>query len=380
LQYRIGSITKTLTAVALLQLREQGRVGLNDTLESHLAGRGYPAATLRALLSHSAGLPSEPAGAWWERNPGRSHAELVEHLLDEPAPFPPGATFHYTNVAYALLGEVVARVSGAGWWDTVRERILAPLGMDRTTYLPAAPHATGFSVHPYAGTLTPEPAYDSGAMAPAGQLWSTVADLARYAAFLAAGHDDVLPLRVLEEMTTPQSGSLASAASGGYGLGLRLVRGGSGLLVGHTGSMPGFLASLFVDRGRRTGAVLLANATTGLAPESAAVELLELLERCEPTVTPAWSPPETVPAAVEAVLGPWYWGNTALLFGWDGTEVVVTDLKGEVEFGFRPESDATFLGTRGYHHGERLRVEPLPGGASRLVCATFVFTRAPYAD
>ena len=74
----------------------------------------------------------------------------------------------------------------------VKHQILEPLGLGRTSYLPETPSATGFSVDPYAGTLTPEPATDTSAMAPAGQLWSTIGDLARYNAFLGEGHPDVL--------------------------------------------------------------------------------------------------------------------------------------------------------------------------------------------
>ncbi len=241
--------------------------------------------------------------------------------------------------------------------------------MRRTSYLAEPPSATGYSVHHFAGTLRPEPAHDTGAMAPAGQLWSTLEDLARYAAFLLDGHPEVLSAGALEEMTTPQSGTAAAGVGSGYGLGLRLVAGGSGTLHGHTGTMPGFQAGLFVDRVRRTGAVCLANGTAGMRCEGLPVDLLEELERWEPTVLAPWRPTATVPAAVEEVLGVWHWGNTALAFAYDGTHLTVTSLAtGNQTMRFRSRDDGTFVGVSGYHHGETLQVvRDADGGVSHLI-------------
>jgi CubicO group peptidase (beta-lactamase class C family) len=378
LQYRIGSITKTLTAVLVLQLRDEGALDLNDPLERHLPGIAYGDRTLRDLLSHASGMHSEPPGPWWERNPGVSFEALAAALSGTSA-FAPGATFHYTNTAYGLLGEVVARHRGGTWWDQVVSRILTPLGMTRTSYLPQPPHATGWSVHHFANTLSPEPAHDALAMAPAGQAWSTVADLSRYAAFLLAGHDEVLSSSTLEEMATPQSGTRAGALGAAHGLGFQLQRGGSGMLVGHTGSMPGFLAGLFVDPVRRTGAVVLANGTSGLRCAPMTVELLEAVEESEGTVPRPWTPTRDVPPAVQEILGVWHWGNTAHAFSWNGTEVVVAGLGrgGRMhQFALR---DGVLVGTSGYHHGERLDVVRRENGTvSHLVCETFVYTREPY--
>jgi len=383
-QYRIGSITKPLVAVAVLQLRDEGLLDLADPLSRHLPGVPYAERTLRELLGHSSGMHSEPPGSWWERSPGVSFDQLVAALDDSvsgtgPA-FAPGVTFHYSNTAYALLGEVVARLRGRSWWDVVSERVLQPLGMTRTSYLPEAPHATGLSVHHYAGTLTDEPSHDAGAMAPAGQVWSTVTDLGRYAAFLLRGHDDVLSRTTLDEMATPQSASRAAALGSAHGVGFQLVRGGSGMLVGHTGSMPGFVAGIFVDPVRRTGAVVVCNATTGLRASGFPVDLLETLEASEGTVPVPWTPVDSLPPAVEEVLGVWHWGNTAYDFSWDGRHLQVAKPGAAAAHRFLPQDDGTFLGTAGYHHGEVLHVVRAADGSaiSHLVCETFVYTRVPY--
>jgi CubicO group peptidase (beta-lactamase class C family) len=379
LQYRIGSITKTFVAVAVLQLRDEGRLGLNDRLDMHLEGLPYGDRTLRSLLSHSSGMHSEPAGEWWERTPGHGFQELAARLDEVVPPFEAGATFHYTNIAFGLLGELVARKTGMPWFEAVRERILEPLGMSRTTYLPEPPAAAGYSVHHFAGTLDEEPAHDAGAMAPAGQVWSTVADLAAYGAFLAGGDPAVLAPATFAEMRTPQSGSAAGGVAGGYGLGFRLAAGGSGTLVGHTGSMPGFLAGLFADPVRRTAAVVLANGTSGLRAEGLPVDLLATLEELEPTVPSPWAPNRDVPPLVREVLGVWHWGNTAFGFAWNGSEVVASQLANGLESYRFALRDGDLVGTRGYHHGERLQVvRREDGSVSHLVCATFVYTRTPY--
>jgi CubicO group peptidase (beta-lactamase class C family) len=379
-QYRIGSITKTMTAVLVMQLRDEGRLDLGDPLDLHLPGVGYGDRTIRQLLSHASGMQSEPSGSWWERSPGVSYEQLAAAVDPGAAPFASGATFHYSNLGFGLLGEVVERLREETWWEAVRGRILRPLGLSRTTYLPDPPAATGYSVHHFAGTLTEEPAQDTRAMAAAGQLWSTLGDLATYATFLVDGYDEVLPRSTIEEMCTPQSGSAATGTNGVHGLGLRLVSGGSGTLVGHSGSMPGFLAGLFLDPVRRTGGLCLANGTAGLRCEGLPTDLLTELECSEPTVVPAWTPTTELPEAVREVLGLWHWGHTALAFSFDGRDVVATSLAtGEAAYRFRPQPDGTFRGTAGYHHGETLRVVRREDGqVGHLACATFVYTRVPY--
>ena len=138
---------------------------------------------MRRLLAHAGGLPAEPEGPWWERNDGGDLDHLLAQLAGQALVVTPGAQHHYSNVGYALLGAAVERVRRRPWRDVLTERVLGPLGMGRTTYAPVPPHAQGWSVHPWSGRLHPEPHTDTGAMAPAGQLWSTVGDLARWAAF-----------------------------------------------------------------------------------------------------------------------------------------------------------------------------------------------------
>src|SRR5690606_32767626 len=111
---------------------------------------------------------------------------------ERPLVHPVGRRFHYSNPGYALLGALIEKVRGASWEDVLRREVLEPLGLSRTSVRPVAPHADGWAVHPWADVLLPEPAEDLGRMAPAGQLWSTTTDLARFAAFLMDGDERVL--------------------------------------------------------------------------------------------------------------------------------------------------------------------------------------------
>ncbi|MGC4111999.1 MAG: serine hydrolase domain-containing protein [Nocardioides sp.] len=376
-QYRIGSITKTFTAVLVLQLVRDWRLDLAQPASDVLGDVGYADRSLRALLSHSSGMQAEPNGSWWERSDGVGWDELVAAHDGSGQVFPAGQQYHYSNLGFALLGEVAARVHGTTWFDAVREHVLDPLGLRRTTYLPDGACAQGFSVDPYAGTTTPEPATDTRAMAPAGQLWSTVGDLASYNAFLGAGHPDVLELSWLELAAHPQSGDRNDGLEYAYGLGFQLHRGGSGSLVGHTGSMPGFLAACLVDRARGTGAVLLSNATSGLGPGGLAQELVEELERCEPTLPQPWAPTTRVPGEVAGALGVWHWGNTMFALSLRG-DVLELGRGDDVWCRFEVR-DGRIVGTTGYLAGETLDVVRRDDGSvSHLVCATFVLTRTPY--
>jgi CubicO group peptidase (beta-lactamase class C family) len=376
-QFRIGSITKTFTAVLILQLVRDGRLDLDLPAARVLGDVGFADRSVRALLSHASGMTAEPHGSWWERSEGVTWDQLVGANDGSDQVFPPGQQYHYSNLGFALLGEVAARVHGTTWFDAVRTRILEPLGLTRTTYLPEGRAARGWSVDPYAGTLTAEPATDTRAMAPAGQLWSTVGDLARYNAFLAEGHPDVLDLSWLELAAHPQSGDRHDHLEYAYGLGFQLHRAGSGSLVGHTGSMPGFLAACMVDRKHRSGAVLLSNATSGLAPGGLAQALIEELERCEPSLPPPWSPTAAVPLAFADLLGPWHWGNTFLLLTMAGDDLAL-GRDGDVWCRFELRDDA-IVGTTGYLAGETLHVvRREDGSVNHLVCATFVLTRTPY--
>jgi CubicO group peptidase (beta-lactamase class C family) len=377
-QYRIGSITKPFTAVLVMRLRDDGQLDLDDRVDKHVSGTAVGDRTIRELLAHSGGLAAEPPGPWWERSPGKDWPELAGSFTSDLLLGPPGA-FHYSNPGYAVLGEIVARRRGRAWYDVLREEVLHPLGMTRTTYDAAPPVAPGLAVHPFADVTMPEVVQDLGAMAPAGQLWSTLTDLARWVAFIAGDTGDVISQGSLAEMRQTRVIADDPEWKSAYGLGFQVLRFGPRELVGHGGSVPGYLAFVAVDVERRTGLIELANATTGAV--FSGYELLEVLEAHEPHVPDAWQPVGGAPADLLDALGVWHWGPSApyvlRLHGSDQLELTPIGVPGRAS---RFEAkDGDWVGTEGYWRGERLRVvRRADGSVSHLDLATFMFTRLPY--
>ena len=384
-QYRIGSITKTFTAVLVLRLRDEGLLDLGDLLEKHLPGTGAGEATIAELLAHTAGLAAESPGPWWERTPGSLRPELSDVLGEEPLLHPVGRRHHYSNPGYTLLGALVEELRGAPWEEVLRSEVLEPLGLRRTSAEPQAPHAGGWAVHPWADALLPEPLEDLGRMAPAGQLWSTTGDLARFAAFLATGDDRVLSAESVREMRTPaapaESADVVDGAA--YGLGMQIQHRGGRLLVGHSGSLPGFLANLTISVEDDVAAVVLANCTSGPLLGAVGADLVRIVAEAEPRIPEPWRPLREVDPAVLELAGQWYWGTHAfaLRVRADGLLALGPLTGGGRRARFRSNGDGTWTGLEGYYAGELLRPVRRPDGSvSHLDLGSFVFTRQPYEE
>ncbi|ARF56425.1 serine hydrolase domain-containing protein [Streptomyces gilvosporeus] len=394
-QYRIGSLTKTFVAVMVLRLRDEGLLELEDRIGTHLEGTPVPHATVAQLLAHSSGLAAEPRGPWWERTAGELRPEPADLFGDRPQCLPVGRRHHYSNPGYALLGALVERLrDGEPWGELLRREVLEPLGMARTTLHPQMPHAGGWAVHPWADALLPEPAEDTGLMGPAGQLWSTLEDLCRWAAFLLRGDERVLSAATLAEMRAPAVPPEGPEWEAGYGLGLQLVRtpprraangedaSGGRRLAGHTGSMPGFLAALWMDTEADVAGIALANCTSGPAVGAIAADLLEIVADREPRIPEPWRPlAGPLDEDLLALTGPWYWGARPFVLRLtEERGLELTPLSGAGRGSrFRPETDGSWTGLDGYYAGETLRVvHEEDGSVSHLDLGTFVFTRGPY--
>lgn len=378
-QYRIGSITKTFVAVQVLQLRDEGRLDLSDRIGEHLPELqgGAARATVAQLLSHTGGLQAETDGSWWERSPGLTWSELLATAPPRTVSAP-GTRFHYSNTGFGVLGELVARLRGTSWHESVEHDLLRPLGMGATTLRPDATAAPGLAVHPFADVVHAEPEHDAGALAPAGQLWSSAEDLARWAAFAAGRTGGVLAPATLAEMLRPVAVSDVprQAWTGAHALGWQVWNAQGRRFVGHGGSMPGFLAGLRVDVETGDGVVVLANATSGLGP--LATTLLDRLRELEPVAGAPWT---RTPGHADRLdlVGDWFWGTARYPLRLDGEHVVL----GEPGVGrgarFRADTDGTWVGLEGYHEGERLSVRRDGHGRPvQLDLASFVFTRSPY--
>ena len=380
-QYRIGSITKTFIAVLVMRLRDEGRLDLNDALDKHVTGTPFGHLTIAQLLSHTGGLMSESPGPWWERSVGGDWPTLLDQVDEDVIKHRAGERFHYSNIGYGTLGQLVAELRGMSWVDALNTEILAPLEMDRTTPMPAAPHALGWAVHPYADVLLPEPTPDAGAMAPAGQLWSTATDLSRWLRFIAGDTGTVLHPDTVAEMRAPAAVEDGAAWTTGYGLGFQTWRDNGRKLAGHGGSMPGFLASVVVDPATTTGALALTNATSGVGVSGLTTDLLKLVDDYEPALPQEWRPLPEVSQELLALTGQWYWGPMVFVLrlmagGWVDLRPASGSGRGSR---FRPTGEGTWVGLDGYYAGETLRLHHHEDGSvSHLDLATFIFTRTPY--
>ncbi|MFI8003918.1 serine hydrolase domain-containing protein [Streptomyces sp. NPDC086010] len=380
-QFRIGSITKTFTAVLVMRLRDEGLLDLDDPLEKHLPGTDAGQVTVFQLLGHSAGLGAETPAPWWERTPGDTRPGLADVLGEKPLTHPAGHGHHYSNPGYTLLGSLVEKLRGEPWAEVLRREILEPLGMDRTSPEARAPHAGGWAVHPWADVMLPEPAEDLGLMAPAGQLWSTTTDLLRFASFLVRGDERVLRASSAEEMRAPAAPPEAGEWAAAYGLGLQAVRRNDRTLLGHSGSLPGFVAALWFSVEDDVAVVVLSNATSGPLTGSIAADLLRIVADAEPRIPEPWRPLPEFDEDLLALTGPWYWGTYVYglkLLADRGLELL--PLRGPGRSArFRARPDGTWTGLNGYYAGETLQVvRGADGTVDHLDLGSFVFTREPY--
>lgn len=380
-QYRLGSITKTLTAAMVLQLRDEGFFALDDLLYRHLPGTSIGGVTLRQLLGHVSGLQREPDGPWWERSTGSDVDTFLAGISFDKLAGAPFRSFHYSNLAYGLLGAVLQRVTGESWGSLVTKRVLDPLGMNRTTYAPQEPFARGYVVHPLHRSLHEEPRLDAGAMAPAGQLWSTVTDMVQWAAFLADPIPTVLSAETVDEMCAPVVISDLDAWTAGHGLGPELYRVGERVFVGHGGSMPGYVAQLVVHRPSRTAVIAFANAygLRGTSIRQVSLDALTTVLDAEPVATAPWRPSPPADADAARLCGRWWWMGREYELIADGDELVMSCLTAPAApWRFVREETDRWRGRSGMNDGEILQVLRSPAGAPvALDIATFLFTPTP---
>jgi CubicO group peptidase (beta-lactamase class C family) len=378
-QYRVGSITKTFTAAAIMQLRDEGKLDLEDTIERHLEGAAY-SPTIRRLLSHASGLQRETHDDSWLTFRFAPPDELLETLAQAEMVLPSGARFHYSNLAYALLGIVVERASGRPYMAYVRERLLEPIGLTRISFEPDASAATGYVSQPYADGVWEAVHVETGAWASAGQLWGTVGDLCRWGAFLADPDEAVLAKKSAEEMRTVQTIADHERWLAGYGLGLGLVRDGERILAGHGGSMPGFIAGLYFSAEEKVSIAVLTNDSGALLGDLQ-LGLVRTTTDEWPAAPEPWSVGDPPPADVVPLLGLWFVEAAQLVFRWrEGKLEARFDRIADWEPSsvFERETPDRWRTVSGPERGEALRIERADDGSvRRMIWAGYPVTREP---
>ena len=265
--FRIASMTKSFTALAILKLRDDGKLSLDDPAERYvpeLKGLAYPSddsprITIRHLLSHAEGFPED--NPWGDQQLGVSEDRFTE-MLRRGIPFSntPGVAYEYSNYGFAILGRVVSRVSGMPYRAFVEQNILRPLGLTSTTLEPSSvpPSRLARGYRWEDGIWKDEPLLPDGAFGSMGGMLTSIPDLARYVgAFLSAwpprdGADTGPILRSsLREMqqvwrprpagVTRDSAGALQLNAGGYGFALAISQTCAfGHIVSHGGGLPGF--------------------------------------------------------------------------------------------------------------------------------------------
>jgi CubicO group peptidase (beta-lactamase class C family) len=318
--YRIASITKTFTGTAIMQLRDEGKLHLDDPATRYLPELGSAVSpfgpvetiTVRRMLSHESGLMGDPPDTDWTRNryEGSPVANLAR-IADVGARIPPSTQQKYSNLAYQFLGEIVARVSGMPYDRYVRESILDPLGMDSTSFDPLPDElgrrrAKGYQGRWMSDELTIANEWGEDVLAEGG-LWSCVEDLTRWigAQVREDGGDragkQILAGSTLREMHRPRYLG-DDAWTEAWCISWYAMRRNDVIWVQHSGGLPGFITNVcFRAKERPVGAIVLLN---GLADADEICMTLAgtALEAATKAVVPA-EPPRPTPEAYRDLLG-----------------------------------------------------------------------------
>lgn len=269
--FRVGSITKSFTAVLMMNLCEKGIVELDDQVSmyipeikelknwSHDAGQ----ITLRQLASHSAGLAKEPALSNAASGPVENWAEkTVECIKSTSCISLPGKEFHYSNFGYAILGLALSRAAEKSYCELVNERILKPLGMS-DSFLVLSPEyfsrvASGYKIKEDGSIDAKQPFIEHsgrGYKMPNGAMYSTVKDLAAYISFISGARlNQLLSDNSLHALVNPQS------PDGQYGFGFRISDDEDGFnTIWHGGSVAGYNAIIIYEPKTKVGIIMLRN-------------------------------------------------------------------------------------------------------------------------
>jgi len=330
--YRIASISKLFTATTILQLRDAGKLQLDDPVGKHLAwfklGHRHPGPeiTIRHLITHTSGLPREAGGTNWSDLTFPTREDLIHRLAGQETVFPAETEWKYSNLALALAGEVVAAASSEPWPRYVETRLLEPLGMKATRALPAPGTpglATGYGRRVPGARRHVEPFVDIDGVRPAGNLASNVEDLAKFVMLQlrdkpAAGGAQILKGSTLREMHRVQW--LRSDWRSGWGLGFSIRRVGDQVRIGHGGSLPGHRTQIEIAAADKLGVIVLTNANDG-DPLRYVNQAFTILT---PAIQQATAQPKTNAAPDPA------WEKYAGTYTWKHSDVQVMILNGKL--------------------------------------------------
>lgn len=302
-KFRMASHSKVFTATAIMQLRDQGKLRLDDPVSQHLnwfqpkpAEADDPPITIEDLLTHGSGLSRE-AGSHWSDFGFPTAAQVREYVASNKAIYPPGVRWKYSNLALTLAGMIVEQVSGEPYAAYIQTHIFDPLGMKDSSFdKPVDGLATGYGRRMPDSSREEMPFVDARAMGAATGLTSTVEDMARFVSSQfrkgkAAGA--LLSTGSLREMHRVRF--MENDWSHGYAIGFGILRDGDKRYAGHGGSYPGFMTLTMFNVESKTGVIVLTNAQD-TTPSELALRLMQTVgdavakAAAGTTKTPDWDP------------------------------------------------------------------------------------------
>lgn len=281
-RFRMASHSKLFTATAIMQLREEGKLRLDDPVTQYLpwfrvksAEPDDPPVTIEQLLTHSSGLPRE-ADAHWTTLDFPTAEEFQALMPGREAAFSPEVRWKYSNLAYTVAGMVVEAVSGERWADYVQRHIYRPLGMTASSVDVNDPGlAVGYGRRMPDGSRAVLPFVDSRGMASATGITSTVGDMAKFvsAQFRKGprGGSQILGTAGLREMHRVRM--LENTWTRGTGIGFAVSRVNNRLYVGHGGGYPGYTTQTLIQLDDKVGVIVLTN-TNDSDPSGIASQLM----------------------------------------------------------------------------------------------------------
>ncbi len=358
--YRIASLTKLFTATAILQLRDERKLQLDDPVSKYVPWfhlkddyGDSPVITLRHLLTHTSGLPRELNGLYWDDMDFPDYDKFVQMFQEASTILPRETDFKYSNVAFAVLGDVVSSVSGESYTDYVKKHILVPLGMQSTEVLPSKDMpglATGYKFREAGKVREVEPYMDLKGMVSAGNMASTVEDLAKFLSLQfrtgSAGGTQILKGSTLAEMQRVQW--LDTSWQSGHGLGWFVIHSADRVSISHGGYVNGHTSSISASVPEKFGVIVLANADDA-KPSAIAKQAWTIVAPVVKTATASPDKPVIPDTSWEKLTGEYEWTDGSL------SRVLVA--KGELVI-IDPRSDNPW--------SDRVKLEPLSSLEFRL--------------
>lgn len=376
--FRMASHTKLFTATAIMQLRDAGKLRLDDPVERHLPWfRIQPPAedelpvTVEDLLTHGSGLPREAAAPYWITFQFPTRAQVEATLSTQKAAYAPQVRWKYSNLAYSLAGYVVEKTSSQPWSEYVQAHILNPLGMRSTTMDRNSPDlATGYGRRMPDGSRKVMPFTDTKGIAPAAALTSNLEDMARFVSFQFRGDPKVLRAATLREMHRVRF--LQSNWTAGWGLGFSVTKRGEKVYVGHGGSLGGYKTNTSIDLEDKIGVIVLSNADDTV-PDRFTTQAHEIIGKAIAKVrkkpdTKRWDPAWSRYAGLYRTI----WGDQNVVELNRQLVLIdpLSDNPGENPLELRPQQDGQFLlegKSGGSPVGEAVRFEEENGKVVRMI-------------